>query len=56
MIIDFLRDFVGVPPVLLGLADLPQLIEYICSVILLLVVICSIYTVFSSILRLFVRR
>ena len=45
MIIEFLRDFIGSPPVLNGINDVPGLIEYIGAIALCVLVISSIYMV-----------
>ena len=48
MIIDFLREFVGQPPELLTIANLPALFEYISAVCILVgVVYLILHCVFS---------
>jgi hypothetical protein len=48
MIIDFLRSFVGEPPAILSLANIPSLIEYVSAVgILIGMVYLILHCVFS---------
>lgn len=56
MILEFLREFIGSPPSLNGVADIPALFEYFAGIVLLMMVMSSIYMVFSNIFRLFSKR
>ncbi len=53
MIIDFLREFVGQPPELLTIANLPALFEYISAVCILVGVVYLILHCVFSIMQIF---
>ena len=54
--IEFLRNFIGAPPLITSLFDLPQLVEYISAVFVLFLVMASIYAIIGNIVNIFGRR
>lgn len=54
--IEFLRNFIGSPPDLSSVYDLPQFFEYISAVVVLILVMASIYAIIGNIVNIFNRR
>lgn len=54
--IEFLRNFIGLPPEITSLYDLPYLIEYIGGIFVLFLVMASIYAIIGNIVNIFGRR
>lgn len=53
--IEFLRDFVGVPPVINSLNDIGSLFEYIFGACVFIIVLFSIYALIGNLISFFRR-